>query len=195
MADCVKCGSKAGMGKKMCVACTTKEAEERAQQEAQQRQRQRELEEQRNRQAQEAKEKRWQEFLRDRIASIEATLAQGVTPYLYEILTVDGLSYFHDSPNPNSWWNFKTQTRNVGTVTDAARLQQLGWNGWEVVGVIPITFGGSQYNNVGGNTVHAAAYGGLVVGAQLLLRLPISERFLKESQQVVIDQLAKEFPG
>ncbi|MFM8594616.1 MAG: hypothetical protein ACKOCK_09535, partial [Chloroflexota bacterium] len=80
-------------------------------------------------------------------------------PHLYAILTVDGLSCFHDSPNPNSWRNFKTETRNIGSVTDAARLQQLGWQGWEVVGVSPITFGGTQYNTVGGNTVHAAAYG------------------------------------
>jgi len=75
------------------------------------------------------------------------------------------------------------------------QLQAMGWMGWEVVGIIPITFGSTLYNEVGGNTVNAAAYGGLVVGAQVLLRLPITKGTLESRREYISSLVQAEFPG
>ena len=202
MADCVSCGTKAGLGKKLCAPCSAQEAALQEQRRQEELQREREAEGERRRREreeqerlEEARRQRWAEFVSMRVGLLDQLLDQRVTPYLYRVITLDSQSYFHESPNPNSWWNFKTQTKPVGAPTTVDELQRLGWQGWELIGLIPISLGSVLYNNVGGNTVNAAAYGGLVVGAQALLRLPISKDFLRDSRDVVVRHLATEFPG
>jgi hypothetical protein len=90
-------------------------------------------------------------------------------------------------------WSFKTAVDPVGAPTDITYLQNLGWLGWEVVATVPVTYGSTLYNTVGGNTVYAAAYGGLVVGAQVLLRLPLTREFIALHHEEIVQKLANEF--
>jgi hypothetical protein len=201
MADCATCGQKAGLGKKLCAACAAKEQErelqERKAQEELERQKEierRQAEEVRRKQAEEDRSRRFDEFIKLRMSELNALLDQGVTPYLYETTSISSNSYFHESAKPNAW-NFKTSTEMVSSPPDALALKTLGWAGWEIVQAIPITYGSVLYNTVGGNTVYAGAYGGMVVGVNLILRLPLTREFLKTSSSIVEEQLAKEFPG
>ena len=201
MAACTSCGAKAGMGKKLCQPCTEVERQRLAaeQQARAERDRLEEIERQRavaerKRIEDEARQRRFEEFLDLRLASLQNLLDQGITPYLYDSMIIDSQSYFNESPNPRSW-NFKTATGPVGALTDVASLQAMGWEGWNVIGVVPVTFGSTLYNTVGGNTVHGAAYGGMVVGASLLLSKPVTRDFLVQSRDQVIELLSKEFPG
>ena len=189
------------MGKKLCADCSAKVeasrqaelAEQRAKEHAEAVERKR-IADERARQEELARQARLKTFLENRISGLEALLEQGVTPYLYDSIHIDSQSYFNESPNPGAW-NFRTSTEAVGALPMIDQLQFLGWQGWDVVGVIPITFGSTLYNNVGGNTVNAAAYGGLVVGANLLLRLPITHSYLEQNRESVIELLTLEFPG
>lgn len=201
MADCTTCGNKAGLGKKLCADCTAKEQQRRDLERRAQEERMRaveterqQAEEERKRKEQEARQLRLTVFLEQRVAALQALIDQGVTPYLYSSIQIDSQSYFNESPNPKAW-NFKTATGPIGASTDVSHLQSLGWRGWEVVGVVPVTFGSTLYNTIGGSTVYAASYGGLVVGAQLLLRLPITDKYLTDSRASVVEHLTREFPG
>ena len=201
MAACESCGQKAGFGKKQCEACLAK-AEElrqkelqatRARQQAEASERAN-AERERKAKAEQERQRRLQEFTETRLKDLDDLLTQGVTPYLYDVLHINAKSYFNESPNPRAW-SFKTETGQIGADPDVTELQALGWMGWEVVGIIPITFGSTLYNEVGGNTVNAAAYGGLVVGAQVLVRLPITKGSLDSRRDYISSLIQHEFPG
>lgn len=201
MAVCAACGSKAGLGKKLCPACTEVE---RARQASEEQARLAELEQKRAENAKREQDRlqqladerqaRLADFIATRLANLAAMLEEGITPYLFDTVRVDSQSFYNESPNPRAW-SFKTATGPVGQETDVSYLQVLGLEGWDVVATIPITFGSTLYNTVGGNTVYAAAYGGLVVGAQLIVRRPVTRRDLSGPDPIVIELLTKEFPG
>lgn len=201
MAACETCGQKAGFGKKLCDECTERAEQQRRQEQtaaaarqAQEEQTKREVELARRKQAEIDRKNRWDAYLTQRIGELRSMIEEGVTPYLYTMITVDSLSYFHDSPRPNAW-NFKTEVRAVGANPSMGELQSLGLRGWELVSSIPVTFGASLYNQVGANTVNASAYAGLVVGAELLLRRPVTKRMIDEDPETVEELIKLEFPG
>jgi len=199
MADCQGCGAKAGFGKKMCSECTTKEesrkALEQAEAERQAEAHRLELAQRRAEQervAKEERQRRLEAFVEGRLEHLISLIESGVTPYLYETFIIDSQSYFRESPNPGAW-SFKTATNPVGAPTDITHLQGLGWLGWEVIATVPITYGSTLYNTVGANTVYAAAYGGLVVGAQVLLRLPLTREYISQHRKELSMKIAGEF--
>jgi len=199
MAVCQACGSKAGFGKKMCTECTVKEearqALERAESARQAEGHRMELAQQaaeKERKALEERQRRLDAFVEGRLAALTNLIESGVTPFLYDTFIIDSQSYFRESHNPGAW-SFKTAVDPVGAPTDITYLQNLGWLGWEVVATVPVTYGSTLYNTVGGNTVYAAAYGGLVVGAQVLLRLPLTREFIALHHEEIVQKLANEF--
>jgi len=198
---CSDCGEKAGMGKNRCASCTSKE-ERRLAAVASARQAEREIlaakeqVERIERQKQEEinKKARRVAYLEQRTSGLLELIQEGVTPYLYDSLIVDSYSFFNESPNPGAW-SFKTTTAQVGTKSDLSDLRSRGLAGWEVIQSIPITFGSTLYNNSGGNTIFAAAHSGLVVGANLILRLPITVKTIREQPEWFEQLLIAEFPG
>ena len=201
MAACVDCGEKAGFGKKRCDPCTSKEIARAAEEDrvkaetakAEQIRLKAEKEETARR-AEAAKQVRIKEFLQIRVAQLTAIIDEGLVPYLCKYVTISSDSYFNESPNPGAW-TLKTQTGQVGERPNLDELQSLGWQGWELVTAIPITFGSTLYNTSGGNTIYAPAHSGLVIGSNLLLRLPITRETLTRRRDYVEQMLMDEFPG
>jgi hypothetical protein len=201
MAACIDCGEKAGFGKKRCEPCTLKENTRKAEEdrikaeEAKAEQLRIKAEnEERARVEAEARQKRVKEFLQVRITQLSEIIDEGLVPYLYRYVTISSDSYFNESPNPGAW-TFKTRTDQVGDRPNLDELQSLGWQGWELTTSVPITFGSTLYNTSGGNTIYAAAHSGLVVGSNLLLRLPITKETLSRRREFVEEVLMNEFPG
>jgi hypothetical protein len=201
MAACIDCGEKAGFGKKKCESCIAKENAKRAeddrvkaeQAKAEQLRLNAEKQE-RARLEEEARQQRIKEFLQTRIEELSAIIDEGLVPYLYRYVTINSDSYFNESPNPQAW-TLKTHTGQVGAPPNLAELQSLGWQGWELTTAVPITFGSTLYNTAGGNTSYAAAHSGLVVGSNLLLRLPITKESLIGRRKLIEGELMHEFPG
>lgn len=201
MAACQDCGEKAGLGKKRCVACATKEQArlneiERTQQAELAAQKRSELAEQQERErlAEIARIERLDKFFEERFALLQELIDEGVTPYIYDSIVIDSYSFYNESPNPQAW-ALETETERVGNETDLGKVRELGFLGWEVTQSIPINYGSTLYNNVGGNTVFAAAHSGLVVGANLILRMPVTRKTLMEQRSFLKEYLVAEFPG
>jgi hypothetical protein len=222
MADCTRCGAKAGIGKNLCRECTpVVEAELQAEQAEKERQdrefqvlRRKENEEnkerlekerrerqlldvQRRQQAEEDRKARYQEFIDQRLAHLRTLIDAGVTPYLYEEITVESQSYFVDQAKVG-FWDPKVQqrTNTIGSATNIEYLQLMGIRGWEIVASIPITYGAVLTNHTGPagqDLAYAGGYGGMVVGARLILRLPITAGTLEDSRDTIIALLAKEY--
>jgi len=201
MAACLDCGVKAGMGKKRCVPCADKEQARLNEIEITQRaelaaQKESELAEQQERErlAEIARIERLDKFFEERFGLLQELIDEGVTPYIYDSIVIDSYSFYNESPSPQAW-TLKTETQRVGNETDLGKVRELGFLGWEVTQSIPINYGSTLYNSVGGNTVFAAAHSGLVVGANLILRMPITRKTLEEQRSFLKEYLIAEFPG
>jgi hypothetical protein len=123
-------------------------------------------------------------FMTRRFAEVEEILALGVVPYIYEVIAIDATS----NMNGNT----------VGAIPDLTELTTFGWQGWELVGVVPSTYGeGLQnvsYGASSGNT-WGAGIGGLVIGAYLLLRMPVTRQMLDTKRDWIQTRFEKEFKG
>jgi hypothetical protein len=184
MAACEVCGTKAGMGKKICDRCdSARREQERKERHLQETAAANERAE-RKRQEQEARQNRYEAFLQSRFDEIEALLTQGITPYLYEIIVISTQSTMNG--------------QRLGEPPELAQLRQYGWAGWEVVGTVPSTYGEAfknvSYGASSGET-WGAGIGGIVVGAYLLMRLPITRGLFEERREYLTGLVANEFPG
>jgi len=184
MAACEVCGTKAGMGKKICERCDSAQRE--------QAKKERHLQEtaaaneraEQIRIKEEARKKRYEDFIASRFAEIEALLSQGITPFIYDTIVISTQSTMNG--------------QRLGEAPDLAQLRQYGWAGWEIVGTVPSTHGEAlknvSYGASSGET-WGAGIGGIVVGAYLLMRLPITRGLYEERRPQLVELLDKEFPG
>ena len=119
-------------------------------------------------------------------ASIEWTIDSGGTAYLYTSVhvEVDSLLDIVESPGGLSVYH----------------LAEFGAQGWESVGVVPRTYSGSSvYKSKnkrtggplgGGYTMQQVSLSGNVVGAYVILRLPITFE-TRQARDGLIDEIAK----
>lgn len=156
MANCQGCGTKLGMGRTgVCASCSERQKRERAQAE------------QSERVNYDAKV---DGYVTHVVEQMDRLIATGATAYVYkeEFLEVDSL--------------FEQMGDAQGL--DLFDLVTSGAAGWEVVATIPRTYSGSQTyvskNKMtatsfgGGSTTQRVSLSGNVVGAYLLMRLPVT---------------------
>jgi len=140
------------------------------------RQRKREEEERRARLTEEerrqADERSRSEYADAAMARIELTLSEGRTPAVYRsvLMATD--------------YSFMSQVG--GTRPDVLPLAELGWDGWEIVGIVPRTTGIALTNLAGGQSFYGGGVGGLTDGAYLLMRLPVTEALFASRREYLI---------
>lgn len=189
MASCLTCGRKTGRGKTHCDSCLERAKEQKAREDAAERARLQEehaqrqaAEAERIRQAQAERQRKYELFIDERLSGLRALHTQGITPYLYRVIHVNAQSQMIDE--------------TVGSPPDVSELQQFGWLGWEAVGTIPTTYGHALENTditAGWTKSYGAGIGGLVVGAYILMRLPITPETLREREAEIVSLLREEF--
>lgn len=103
---------------------------------------------------------------------IERTLSEGRTPAIYRsvLMATD--------------YSFMSQLG--GARPDVLPLAELGWDGWEIVGIVPRTTGIALTNLSGGQSFYGGGVGGLTDGAYVLMRLPITAVLLAERREYLI---------
>lgn len=160
MANCSTCGTKLGFGVSgVCVACRSRdEANAAAQLEAELAAQQADYDAAMTRE------------LHQLIAQIDQSLQSQEAVYLYKTVYQEVDSMIED------------QAPEIGL--DLKQLNTDGMRGWEVVGVVPRTYSGSQSfiskNKVtatswgGGSTTQRYSLSGNVVGAYFLMRLTVT---------------------
>ena len=72
-----------------------------------------------------------------------------------------------------------------GIPPNVTLLAEAGWDGWEIVGILPRTTGLALSNNVGQQTIYGGGVGGLTDGAYLLMRLPVTITLLEDRPEYV----------
>lgn len=120
----------------------------------------------------EADERSRSEYTEAAMARIERTLSEGRTPAIYRtvLMTTD--------------YSFMNQVG--GTRPDVLPLAELGWDGWEIVGIVPRTTGIALTNLAGGQSFYGGGVGGLTDGAYLLMRLPVTGALLASRREYLI---------
>ena len=120
----------------------------------------------------EADERSRSEYVEAAIARIERTLSEGRTPAIYRsvLMATD--------------YSFMSQVG--GSRPDVLPLAELGWDGWEIVGIVPRTTGIALTNLAGGQSFYGGGVGGLTDGAYLLMRLPVTEALLSSRREYLI---------
>ena len=191
MGACRTCGEKAGALKSECDTCKAqREAQERAQRAAEQAERdereRQQLEADRlaRQQAAEARQRRLDDFIAAQFASLEAVLDEGLTPYVYQSIHIDAHSNFNGDV--------------IGGAPNLSELTALGLIGWEVIGTVPTTYGEALKNTSTGSTygtTWGAGVGGLVIGAYVLLRLPVTRQVLSTRRDQLVGLIEGYFPG
>lgn len=191
MAACEACGNKAGFGKKLCDECSAKAEAQRRKEEAATQARkaeearvQREQEAERKRQQELARQQRLDAYIEGRLNELRALVSQGITPYLYNVITISAQSRIHKN--------------TYGGPPDLTELRKYGWAGWETVGIVPSTYGegltNTSYGSTSGTT-WGAGIGGIVVGAYVLLRFSITAGVLDQRRDYIASLVAQDFKG
>jgi hypothetical protein len=170
MAACRGCGTKVSMLSGECASCANnrRAAEAAAQKEAL-------LAEVRQR------EERQRAYVAEALARLEATLTAGRSVSLYESVYVPVDSVVNDEMLANNF--------------DLLQIQTLGWDGWEVVGVVPRTVGVGLMNVGGGGKTWGAGLGGNVAGVHVLLRLVVQPAEAQSTWLLLEEHLARTFRG
>ena len=190
MAACQECGTKAGLGKKLCEPCSEEAAKLARQQErerearvAEQQRLKREAAEESKRQAEIARQQRLDAYIAGRMQELHDLVDQGVEPCLYDVIVISTQS-----------------TRNrqkIGNPPDLDEIRRYGYAGWEAVGIIPSTYGEGLLNESFNGVAESwgGGIGGLVVGAYILLRFTITKGVLEKRKTYLGELLARDFPG
>lgn len=181
MAACKNCGGKAGAFKEECKSCESKRLDaERLERDAQEQIRA-EAEAKARAEAAQALEARKQAHVDRSLDSYRKTIQQGRTPYLYSMVSVSV--------------PYSLLERNAGEVPDLHDIIALGRAGWEIVAVLPQTAGVGLSNvyQKGGGTTWAGGIGGIVTGAILLIRLPITSSTLDEETEMLTAALRESY--
>jgi len=162
MAACKTCGGKAGAFKEECKVCEKSRLDREALERAEEERARAENEEKARAQAARELEERTQRFVNQALESINRTLAQNRTPYLYSMISVTV--------------PYVLLEQEGGSLPDLHDLEALGRDGWEIVGTLPQTAGVGLTNvyQKGGGRTWAGGIGGIVTGMFLLIRLPIT---------------------
>ena len=191
MAACETCGEKAGFGKKLCESCTAKANEQKRKEaaaasarKAEEDRVRREAEEERKRQAELARQQRYQAYVKGRLDEMHSLVDQGVNPFLYDVIVISAQSRFNE--------------KNIGAAPNLDELRSYGWAGWDIVGIIPSTYGEALTNTSYGassGTTWGAGVGGLVIGAYVLLKFEITRGVLEQRRDYIVSLVAKDFPG
>jgi hypothetical protein len=166
MAKCMTCGQKAGFGSQECTSCY----------------------QQRLANQQADANRLFKETVDGHVASCLAALEtqiQGTgSGWVYSYISID-----QQAPLARDGSYFDA----TGSPTDLSVLQMLAARGWEVVSVIPRTAGNALTNVYqGGGSVWGAGLGGLVVGATVLIRLPVTADVLANRRSEIVEALSSQ---
>jgi hypothetical protein len=170
MATCRGCGAKAPMLSSECQPCgTTRRAAEAAATKAsllaQVRQR----------------EERQEAYVREASGRLAATLSSGRSVSLYESIYVPVDSEVNGEALAGEF--------------DLLQIQTLGWQGWDVVGVVPRTAGVGLFNTSAGSKSWGAGMGGNVAGVHVLLRFIVEPDDAVAAAAILDEHLARTFRG
>lgn len=184
MANCKTCGEKAGALKSECDSCkTTRTKQEQANRlKAQEAENERQTQERLRLQAE--LEARYKAYNENCFANFDLALESEVTPYIYQYVLVESVSYLNGEI--------------VGSNLALDNVQSLAQRGWEVVALHQITEGHGLQNTASGSvsgTTWGAGIGGLVVGAYVIMRLPLNKKILSQRRAEVTSVLDFYFPG
>jgi hypothetical protein len=170
MAACKGCGTKVPLLTSECAACANirRAAESAAQKEAL-------LGQVR------AREERQHAYVTEALARLAATFSAGRSVSLYESIYVPVDSVVNDESLANDF--------------DLLQIQTLGWQGWDVVGVVPRTVGVGLVNVGGGSKAWGAGMGGNVAGVHILLRLIVQPAEAQAAGPLLEEHLARTFRG
>ena len=78
-----------------------------------------------------------------------------------------------------------------GTPFTATSLFEMGWDGWEVVGMVPATTGIPLTNGSGNFMTYGGGIGGLVEGMHILLRFQVTRQLMESRPEAVLSLLAQ----
>jgi len=173
MAACKSCGGKAGAFKEECKSCESKRLDDERLERAAQEKVRAEAEAKARAEAAQALEARKQAHVDRSLDAYRKTIQQGRTPYLYSMVSVSV--------------PYSLLEQDGGAVPDLHDIVALGRAGWEIVAVLPQTAGiglSNVYQRGGGRT-WAGGIGGIVTGAILLIRLPITITTLDEEVEML----------
>lgn len=111
-------------------------------------------------------------FVDQALARMTTSLHEGRTPYLHAIETIAS--------------EYSVDGRLGGHPADVQLIAEYGWDGWEIVATIPRTVGMSLRNAKTGKVSYGGGIGGLVAGAVVLLRLPVTTQLLEQRPEVAV---------
>lgn len=173
MAACKTCGGKAGAFKEECKECESKRLTAERQEQAERERLRSEQAAQARAQAAQELEARTRNFVEESLQTFRNTLNEGRTPYLYSMVSVN-LPY-------------SLLEQEGGAVPDLHDIAALGRDGWQIVATLPQTAGIGLTNvyQKGGGQTWAGGIGGIVTGAFLLIRLPITAQTLESESDML----------
>lgn len=170
MAACRTCGTKVGMLATECGDCVHRRRafEQAAAQAAL-------LAEVQQREARQAA------YVADAMSRLTETLESGRPVSLYESVYLPVDSVVNDEQLAEGF--------------DLLQVQTLGWEGWEVVSVVPRTVGVGLMNVGGGSQAWGAGLGGNVAGVHVVLRLVVQPEAYAAAGLVLEGHVARTFRG
>ncbi len=111
------------------------------------------------------------DYVDSAIARMRRSLAEGRTPALHRLILMPTEYSFMGQPG--------------GIPPNVTLLAEAGWDGWEMVGILPRTTGLALSNTAGQQSFYGGGVGGLTDGAYLLMRLPVTAALLEERPEYV----------
>ncbi len=178
MADCNKCGKKAGLGRYECRDCAKQRAAEATQAQERAKEREEEKKDQRRAKKYAAWDEKRQTHVKLALQEIQRTLDSGQSPQFYRAARV-GVEANIDGDT-------------VGAL-DFFEYQKMGHAGWETVSCIPETVGVALQNVQDGIRHFSGGIGGNIVGATMVLRYTVTAETLNEKSDQVASILGDEF--
>lgn len=115
-------------------------------------------------------------FVDGALKRLERSLREGRSPCLFRVAALDS--------------QYSIFGQVGGSPFSSRVLDELGWDGWEVVGVVPRTTGIPLTNSIGRASSYGGGIGGIVDGAHLLLRFPVTEQLMTHNGSFLRQVLA-----
>ena len=103
-------------------------------------------------------------YVDDAMKRIEQSVREGRFPSLFMVSVVDS--------------QYTLFGQVGGSAFSSRPLNTLGWDGWEIVGVLPRTTGVPLTNAIGSSSAYGGGIGGIVDGAHLLLKFPVTQELI-----------------
>ncbi|TEX51621.1 MAG: hypothetical protein B7C55_04610 [Actinomycetales bacterium mxb001] len=115
-------------------------------------------------------------FIDGALKRLERSIREGRSPCLFRVAALDS--------------QYSIFGQVGGSPFSSRTLNELGWDGWEVVGVVPRTTGIPLTNSIGRSSSYGGGIGGIVDGAHLLLRFPVTEQLMTHNMSFLRQVLA-----